>query len=168
MKKILIFFLICIAGQLFAQAPPDTVRFPVLLRPGDTFTVQKEYLVRDSIKVKDTLRDSVFKVNVNVLYVLRESQARNLAKKASKQEIDSTMASILEQQVEILKQIRKEKDNVIALNKEGYIHYRDLWDETDRKLEKEEIKSARNFKWGFYVGVGVSALTITALKLIID
>ena len=64
--------------------------------------------------------------------------------------------------------MRTEKDNVIDLNREGYIHYRDLWDETDRKLEKEEIKSARNFKWGFYVGVGVSTLTITALKLIID
>jgi hypothetical protein len=156
------------AGQLLAQAPADPLQFPILLHPGDNFTVQNQYLIRDSVMFKGSLRDSIFTVDVKVLYVLLDKQARNLVKKAKKQEVDSLSASILEKQVGILKEIRKEKEKIISLNREGYLHYRDLWEATDRQLEEEEIKSSKNFKWGFYVGVAVSIVTITSFKLIAD
>jgi hypothetical protein len=162
MKRLLIFFLFCITGQLLAQAPLDTVMFPIVLHPGDSFEVQKEYLIKDANK------DSVYKLTVTNLHLLRDRQLRNLLKMAKKQKADSAMASILEKQVNILKLIQTEKDSIITLNHEGYIHYRDLWEETDRKLEEEEIKNAKKFRWGVYVGAGVSIATITAFKLIAD
>lgn len=156
MKQILILFLLSIGGQLFAQAPVKLDRFPIPLLPGDEFTIQEEYVINDS----------VFKVDQ--LWLLKNSQYKTALKIAKKQEIDSARVSLLAQQVAIHKQIGAEKDSIIALNRAGYLHYRDLWNETDRKLEEEEIKSARNFRWGFYVGAAVSVVIVTAFKVIAD
>jgi hypothetical protein len=143
MKAILIFLLFS-ASSLFAQGEESS--FPFYVLGGERFTVPAKY---------------------DTVWVLNHNQYKNAIKTAIKQDLDSTMAAILARKTQLLNEILAEKDSVIALNREGYLHYRDLWEETDLKLEEAEIKAAQRWRfglYGFYIGVGLSAVIFTALK----
>lgn len=104
-----------LTAELHAQ-----VQFPVPVLPGERFTVP---------------------TNLDTLWLLRNSQFKRAVKIAKKAEIDSATAALLEQKTVLLNEILVEKDSLIALNRKGYIHYRDLWEKTDRELEEVEVKN---------------------------
>lgn len=105
--------------------------------------------------------------NYDTVWILKNSQYNRAIKIAMKQEIDSSSAALLEQKVILLNQIIAEQDSLITLNRQGYLHYRDLWQTTDLKLEEAEIKASHRWRWGtygFYIGVGLSAIVFTSIN----
>ncbi len=127
--------------------PAQQVKFPVLLRPGDNFTVQDNY---DGVKI-----DS--------LWLVKNRQLLRLINNSIKQKIDSSRAALLSQEVGLLKEKSLQLDSLVVLQKSAYERYRVLWEKTDHKLEQAEINSARNLKLGFLAGVGVSAAIVIFL-----
>lgn len=146
MRILLSCFFIALVSPLFAQD------FPIDLVPGDTFQVQAQY---DNLEVER-------------LWLLTDRQYKTALKKVLKYNINLEIEETLNKKIEILDQIIVEKDSIIALNRRGYIHYRDLWEETDRKLEEEEIRSSKNLRKGFYIGTAVTAITFSLLKAFVN
>ncbi len=108
------------AGALNAQE--REIPFPVPVLPGERFTVP---------------------ANLDTLWLLKHTQYKRALKLAKKSEIDSTMVALLEQKQALLSEIITQKDSLIALHREGYVHYRELWDKTDRELEAVEIQNGK-------------------------
>lgn len=136
--------LMATATMLWAQQ--DDEKFPLMILGGETFTVPASY---------------------DTLWLITNRQLNRSIQTAMKLEIDSSMTALLQRKVELLNQIIVEKDSLIAFNRQGYLHYRDLWEETDYALEEAEIKAARRWRWGmygFYIGVGIAAAVFIALK----
>jgi len=103
----------------------------------------------------------------DTIWIMTNNQFRKALIIAKKQEIDSTIAAILEYKIKLMDEIDAEKDSLIVLYQNSYFHYRDLWTETDLKLEKAEIKNAGRWKvavGGFYVGIGFASLFFIAMK----
>ncbi len=144
--KIVWLFIIFIWGSpVFSQN--EQTDFPISVLPRQSFDVP---------------------ANFDTLWVLKNSQYKKAIKIALKLEIDSTLVVLLEQKHIKLWEIISAKDSIIVLTKEGYIHYRDLWEETDRALEEAEIKAASRWRFvtiGFYVGTILTGLTAGVLAL---
>jgi len=146
MKRIVIFMLIIfVSNSIFAQEQEK--KFPYPLLPD-----------QDSITLP-AFSDTV--------WILTKIQFDNFIKLALRHEIDSSLAFLQNQKVNLISRMCIEKDSLVTLNRKGYIHYRDLWTETDRKLERAEIENANKWKlglYGFCVGVGLSSLLLIAIK----
>ena len=161
------------SSLVFAQN--SEVEFPVPLRPGVTFTIPAGY---------DTLfwllKNTQFEKAQNVPKIAEIDRMENVL---LKKKIDLLGQKVLKQQEKIsllelkidkldekngklgeqigkLNEIIKEQDEIANLNYQGYIHYRDLWKETDLKLEKEEIKSLNRTRLAV-LGFAVATLAIT-------
>ncbi len=144
MKYLFWLGLLCVLTPARAQE----ISFPVPLLPGDSFTVQSQYNGQA----------------VDTLWLLNKHQLRNFIVRAMKQEIDSARASLLRRQVDLYRQKTEQMSQIIALRKEGYLHYRDLWLKTDKELEQAEIRAQRNLRIGFFSGVLLSAALVILIK----
>ncbi len=105
----------------------------------------------------------------DTLMVVKYSEMKEAIKASKHLEIADTMIILLEEKTERLKQIINEKDSIIALNREGYIHYRDLWETTDLELEEaqiriEELKRSR-LKTGIMSGLLTGVLTVAIIGI---
>jgi len=139
MKYFIILFLL---SFVILSAEAQEVKFPVPIYPGETFTVPIKY---------DTL-----------FWLLKDSQYQTALAKAQKLVIADSTIKILRMKNDRLERIVAEKDSVLKITQEGYEHYKELWRQTDFKLEKAELKNIGQFRaglTGFYIG---SLLTIIA------
>lgn len=143
MKK-LVGLMICwaMAGALNAQE--REIPFPVPVLPGERFTVPS---------------------NLDTLWLLKHAQYKRALKLAKKSEIDSTMVALLEQKQALLSEIITQKDSIIALQRAGYVHYRELWDKTDRELEAVEIQNGKLKRSRILFALVGAALGATAIKV---
>jgi peptidoglycan hydrolase CwlO-like protein len=161
------------SSALFAQ--DQTVSFPVPLRPGVTFTIPAQFdtlfwLLKNSQYEQARLSSQEAKTTGDLL---TKYEARNTLLNTKIQKLQEKIG-LLEQKILKLQEkngrmaqktskmneIIKEQENLATLNYQGYTHYRDLWKETDLKLEKEEIKSLQRTRLAF-LGFSVAALVIT-------
>ncbi|NUO83053.1 hypothetical protein HUU05_23530 [candidate division KSB1 bacterium] len=144
MKK-LVGLMICwaMAGALNAQE--REIPFPVPVLPGERFTVPS---------------------NLDTLWLLKHAQYKRALKLAKKSEIDSTMVALLEQKQALLSEIITQKDSIIALQRAGYVHYRELWDKTDRELEAVEIQNGKLKRSRILFALVGAALGATAIKVV--
>ena len=155
MRTIVLIAVFGIASMSRAEGE-DVVKFPIDLLPGDPFRVKAQYLTPDG------------PLKVTKLSVLPEEDLRDLTKIALEGQVDRQLVSVLEKKAHILEQLRTELQTVADLNREGYDRYRKLWLESDKLLEKEEIRSEQRFRKGFTVGAGVTAVGILVVKLILN
>jgi len=130
------------AGALNAQE--REIPFPVPVLPGERFTVPS---------------------NLDTLWLLKHAQYKRALKLAKKSEIDSTMVALLEQKQALLSEIITQKDSIIALQRAGYVHYRELWDKTDRELEAVEIQNGKLKRSRILFALVGAALGATAIKV---
>jgi hypothetical protein len=141
MKVFWIVSILIFSGWLSAQDPDEDFPFPV---PGGTgFTVPVEF---------------------DTVWIMTHSQYKEAVKTGLRLEIADSMIVILENKTEKLYQIIAEKDKIIELNREGYLHYRELWEKTDVALENAEIEVERlkrsRMITGF-VGALTTAIAVT-------
>ncbi len=92
-------------------------------------------------------------------WILGHKEYKSFIKIARYHEIDTERINLLSQKIALLDSITTEKDSVIALYQEGYIHYRDLWTDTSFKLEEAEVKASKRWRFfqvGFLVGTAAT------------
>lgn len=137
-----ILFALCVllsTGQLFAQATKS--QYPKYILGGMT------------VRVPETL---------DTLWVLKHSQYKKAIEIARLHELDTATIELLKRKFGLQQEVSAQKDSLIVLYKEGYFHYRDLWQETDEKLEEAEVKASKRwtfFQWGFVTGAIATAVT---------
>ena len=152
--------LVCMAWCLMLA--PHTVQaqqendFPYPMAPGDRYGAR-------TVGSKDTL------------LVVTYNQLNSLLLKGDELELSKREKELLLKKISLLEKksdklqeknilfqtIIAEKDTLIRLNREGYMHYRNLWDRTNHELEKAEIKNTGRWKlfgYGFYTGTIVTII----------
>ncbi|MEJ2634574.1 MAG: hypothetical protein P8184_04710 [Calditrichia bacterium] len=130
---------------LMAQDRPPDFPFPIFR--GQTFTVPAGY---------------------DTLWILKHNQYKNAIKKAEMLNIADSTNTLLRLKNEKLFQIISAKDSLIALNRLGYLHYRNLWDKTDRELEKAEIKNLGKWRAAFTGFMMGSVLTGAVCLILVN
>ncbi|GAB4376155.1 MAG: hypothetical protein Kow0042_22150 [Calditrichia bacterium] len=115
MKYAALFFILSLTPLLLAQ-------YPQQILPGQTRTITA---------AEDTL------------WVIKKSEAIQAIKASRHLELADSMIVFLQLKCAKLDTLRAEYEKIAQLNREGYIHYRDLWEETDLKLEETEISLVR-------------------------
>ena len=106
----------------------------------------------------------------DTLWVLKNEQYKRALKIAKRQQIDSLKIDVLEGKIDLYQQIGTEKYSLVLAYKEGYIHYRDLWEKTSFELEEAEVKASKRwrfFEGGFVAGVvsfGATVLIVRSLS----
>lgn len=156
MKAIALVMFSLFSTELVAQQPE--VDFPIPLRPGQSFTIPAGYdtlfwLLKNAqfeAASRQSKGASIDNELLDLLQTRNDLLDRKVLKQNEKIELLESKISALQNKIEKLEtksskltEIVHEKDDIANLNYEGYIHYRDLWKETDIRLEKEEIKSLR-------------------------
>ena len=136
--KIYIICLVLFVGNLFCQE--KSTNYPIEVPGGST------------IKLPDTQ---------NTFWIMKNSQYIRSLKIAGRQEIDSIEISLLIKKLELYDLLKAEKDTIVNFFKDGYVHYRDLWEDTSKKLEDAEIRASK--RWLFFE----SGLILGALAIII-
>lgn len=147
MKRVLLTcFIVMLAIPVFAQRDPGLNReFPFYLLPGESLRVPAEF---------------------DTLWIFNQETYKNAVKKALQLEVADSLAKQFELKSAALEAVIVEKDTIISMSREGYIHYRDLWEATDRKLEEAEVKNAKRWQvvfWGFVTGAVTSGLLVGLL-----
>ena len=99
-------------------------------------------------------------------WILGHKEYKNFIKISRYYEIDSERIDLLNQKIVLLDSITTEKDSVIALYREGYVHYRDLWTDTSFKLEEAEVKASKRWQF-FQVGFLVGAVATVGLAVFV-
>ena len=118
---------------------------PYHLPGGSTFTVPADY---DTVTIIPTRWYRRFAGNTLELKIADEM-------------IDS-----LKVKQYVMEMIIAEQDTITALTREGYVHYRDLWLETDYKLESKEIEVEKwksRFMWGTLLTLAAGTVLGVAL-----
>ena len=132
----------------FSPAYGQGMKFPQPLHPGETITIPAGF---------DTL-----------YWLLKNSQYNMAIQTAQKLEIaDSTIVKFKANELNY-KKVIAEKDSIVQAYKEGYDHYKVLWEETDVKLEKAEIKNLGLWRMaftGFYIGTILTILAGAAINI---
>ena len=149
MKKLLTLFFCLFAGSLIAQEAGQ-VEYPFYVLPGEQFRVPS---------------------NSDTLWVFDHHTYKNAVKMALRSEMTDSLNYYFELKNQKLQEVIVNKDSIIAVTGRGYVHYRDLWDKTDRELEEAEIKAAQRWRfalWGFVVGGTVATITGFAVKNFVD
>ena len=96
---------------------------------------------------------------------MKDSQYKMALKIAKRQEIDSINISFLNKKIELYDMIKAEKDTIVYFFKDGYVHYRDLWDDTSKQLEDAEIKASQRWLY-FETGLVLGALVVILVNVI--
>ena len=148
MKTFWIAVVLVAPSLLFAQgdAPDDTktdqIEFPIKIGPGEPFA--------------NPLNETLFLINRNQFEkVIAAGLKLRLA--------DSTIA-VYEQRDFLRKKLATQKNAIINLNKEGYEHYRQLWEKTDIELEKKEIEAESWKKRTFWSLLGLVVAGVAAAR----
>lgn len=114
------------------------IEFPHPLEPGQKFTAPANL---------DTL-----------FWVLKSSQYDRALKNAAELENANETIQTLELKAANQQEIITKKDSTIADLNEGFERYKDLWEETDRKLEESEVKVLKLRRFTFLSGIlGIGA-----------
>jgi len=126
-------------------APAQLISYPILLAPRESFTTP---------------------ANEDTVFVLSRAQfSRAILAVESLDLADSTI-TVLETKAALLGKIITEQRGIIDVRNEAYIHYRDLWTDTDADLEEAEVKVDKlkrdRWRWSLAsaVVVGVTAFLI--------
>lgn len=117
--------------------------------------------------VGDGVKPYVFPANSDTFWILRDSQYKNALKKKDSLDIARQELSLFNKKFELQKEIAKLQLSITDTVKFGYNHYKNLWKETDRKLEDAEIKASQRwtyFNVGFWVGILTSVTAVVVLN----
>lgn len=145
-KPLLACFILLLSLPAFAQNDAGLNReFPFYLLPGEGLRVPAQF---------------------DTLWIFNQKTYKNAVTKALQLEVADSLAKQHELKAAALEAVVVEKDTIIAMAREGYIHYRDLWEETDLKLEEAEVKNAKRWQvvfWGFVTGAVTTGLMVGLL-----
>lgn len=131
MAVLVLFVLPCVA---FCQ----NIEFPHPLEPGQRFTTP-------------TNMDTLF-------WVLKSSQYDKALNNAAELENSKETTRTLELKTNSLQEIIAKKDSTISDLNEGFERYKNLWEETDRKLEDSEVRVLKLRRATFLSGIlGIGA-----------
>ena len=137
--KVVLLFITFGFSALLAQDNKSS--YPMPIQPGST------------IKLPD---------GKNVFWIVKHNQYKKMIKIARKQEIDSLRIDVLTNQLALYHQIQAEKDSLVMFYKDGYIHYRDYWEKTNKELEEAEVKAAKRLA---YLQSSIAIGTLTAILI---
>jgi hypothetical protein len=140
--------LLTLISIAFSSVHSQGIEFPQPLYPGEKITIPAGY---------DTL-----------YWLLKNSQYNKAIQTAKKLEIADATIDKFEANELNYKNLIAEKDSMIQAYKKGYDHYKVLWEETDVKLEKAEIKNLGQWRMaftGFYLGTILTILAGAAISI---
>lgn len=92
--------------------------------------------------------------NFDTLWVLTHSQYKKCIKNSLNLIVADSMYHLLDQKSILLQNISANKDSIIKLNTDAYMHYAALWEKTDRQLETVELKNVSLSRQRWYFGIG--------------
>ncbi len=104
----------------------------------------------------------IFPAGTDTFWVLKHSQYINAVANTEKLKLSEQQLKLTKQKMEIRSEILQLKTGIIDSVKWGYEHYKDLWLQTDKKLEDAEIEASRNW---MYFGVGAILGIIAGLNI---
>jgi len=136
-KKLLPILILFLGYQLSAQEEKSGYPFPVL--GGETIQTP---------------------AGQDTLWILKHSQYKNFIKESMKYELKNKEISLLKQKIGLKELLSAEKDSLIIIYKDGYGHYRQLWSETDKKLETARIQASKRWLYLQYGVLGGVIFTI--------
>ena len=116
-KKIIILIALLIAGYYtFAQ------RFPLPVLGGDSLKIFTKYQVK------------IIPVTNDTLWILKNSQLQNAVAKAKKLDLSELQNKELKNEIITLKDIKKEKDDLISIMTKDRDYYKKNWNECETDL----------------------------------
>lgn len=135
MKINFILYIIFIVGLILA-GPDDSngQSYPKYVLPGTSFKVIAE---------GDTM------------WILQNHQLKKALKKSDSLKVLQEENTVLEKKIDDLQKIIAIKDQEVADLDSSYTRYKDMWTESDKKLEKAEVKIVKLKKQrGLFLGGG--------------
>lgn len=103
----------------------------------------------------------------DTLWILKNSQYKNMVKLAKANELTDKEISVLKKKIELKQLLAEEQDSLKNIYKEGYNHYKTLWEKTDFNLEKARIEASKRWlflQYGFYGGIVLTAVVAVLLS----
>lgn len=98
------------------------------------------------------------------LMVMPRSQVARALQHAMELGLADSAIILLEKKCSLLLQMVEQQNAMIQLQQEGYRHYRDLWTETDRKLETAELEAVKwRQRWMVTL---LSGLTVSSVAIL--
>ena len=111
--------------------------------------------------VGDGQTEVVFPASQDTFWVFKHSQYLKALGKVDSLRIVQEQLSLLNKKFELQNEIVKLQLSITDTVKFGYNHYKNLWIETDRKLEKAEIKASQ--RWTYFNGGMVAGIIVAIL-----
>ena len=113
--------------------------------------------------VGDGVTEFVFPASSDTFWVFKHGQYLKALGNAEKLEISDSLLVLYKRKLDLNGDILQLRQSMIDSITFGYNHYKDLWRETDEKLEAAEIRAAQRwtfFNVGFILGTLTSAIVI--------
>lgn len=129
------FMMITVNLNLYAQ------KYPKMLSPGN---VQVNYTVGDT------------------LWVITNKQFNNTINAAIDLKYCDSLLTNYQEKCRLEEEKNQQKSQQIIELQNGYDHYKEIWEQTDKKLENTEIDYQSEKKWKYIFGAAGAALGLIA------